>query len=99
MNVVPFPQAGSRRRLGNPIEPPPALGGKAPAAADRSADDTQEDRRRMQQNLAALQLVAALVLCGAWMIDRLMAYSRTLTCIATGHRACAIIDPRHLPSR
>jgi ferric-dicitrate binding protein FerR (iron transport regulator) len=85
--------------LGKQIEPPAALDGLLPPAAAPSAEDIAEDRRRMQQNAAAFVLVVALVVCGAWMIDRLMAYSRTLTCISTGHRACMVIDPRHLPPR
>ena len=46
----------------------------------------------MQQNLAALAVVVVLLVLGAWMIDRLMAYSRTLACIEFGHRSCMKLD-------
>jgi hypothetical protein len=53
----------------------------------------------MQQNLAAFLLVVALLVVGAWMIERLKAYSRSLACLESGHRNCAVLDPRHLPLR
>jgi cytochrome oxidase assembly protein ShyY1 len=53
----------------------------------------------MQQNLAAFLLVIVLLVLGAWMIERLKAYSRTLACLESGQRYCAVLDPRHLPGR
>jgi hypothetical protein len=53
----------------------------------------------MRQNLATMALVVVLVLLGAWMIERLRIYSKTMVCIETGHRSCTVVDPRHLPSR
>ena len=40
-----------------------------------------------------------LLVVGAWMIDRLKAYSRAMACLESGHRYCAVLDPRHLPGR
>ena len=64
-----------------------------------ASEDDFEDRRRMQQNLAAFLLVVVLLVVGAWMIERLKAYSRTLACLEAGHRYCTVLDPRHLPAR
>ena len=46
----------------------------------------------MQQNLAALAVVVVLLVLGAWIIDRLIGYSRTLACIEYGHRSCMKLD-------
>jgi hypothetical protein len=53
----------------------------------------------MQQNIATLALVVVLVVLGAWLIERLRIYSRTMACIEAGHRSCIVVDPRHLPTR
>ena len=53
----------------------------------------------MQQNLAAFLLVVVLLVVGAWLIDRLKAYSRAMACLESGHRYCTVLDPRHLPGR
>jgi hypothetical protein len=87
MTVVPFRRPLSRRTAARPVEPPAALSGSMRATRD-SALDTIEDRRRMQQNWAALVAVVLLLALGAWLIDRLQAYSRTLACIEFGHRSC-----------
>lgn len=100
MNVIPFPHARSRPSFARPVEPPAALGGEETSRASLSAgEDAFEDRRRMQQNLAAFLLVVVLLVVGAWMIERLKAYSRTLACLETGQRYCTVLDPRHLPTR
>jgi hypothetical protein len=99
MNVIPFPHARSRSSFARPVEPPAALGAERPRASVSSAEDDFEDRRRMQQNLAAFLLVIVLLVLGAWMIERLKAYSRTLACLESGQRYCAVLDPRHLPGR
>jgi len=97
MNVVPF--RAPRRRPSWPVQPPPALGA-AIAASDRpDAADQADDRLRMQQNLAVLAAVAVLVLLGIWIIDGMQRYTRTLACIETGHRACAVLDVDQLPRR
>ncbi len=36
---------------------------------------------------------------GAWLIERLSAYSRTLACIEFGHRSCLKLDVGQLPPR
>jgi hypothetical protein len=98
MTVVPF-RRRPRRPFPGPVEPPPALGGELSPAAWSSEQERLDDRRRMQQNLAALALVVLLVVTGAWLIERLRVYSHTMACIEAGHRNCAAIDPRHLPTR
>ncbi len=98
MNVIPF-RRPPRRQFPQPVEPPPALGGELSPANASSRQDDLDDRRRMQQNLAALALVVVLVVLGAWLIERLRIYSRTMACIEAGHRNCTVIDPRHLPTR
>jgi hypothetical protein len=98
MNVIPFPRR-PRPQFSRPVEPPSALGGELMHAGAASSEDVFEDRRRMRQNLATLALVVVLVITGAWLIERLRIYSRTMACIESGHRSCAVVDPRHLPSR
>ena len=98
MTVIPF-RRPPRRQFSHPVEPPPALGGELSPASGSSQQDRLDDRRRMQQNLAALALVVVLVVTGAWLIERLRIYSRTMACIEAGHRDCTVIDPRHLPTR
>ena len=98
MTVIPF-RRPPRRQFSQPVEPPSALGGELSAATGSSEQEHLDDRRRMQQNLAALALVVVLVVTGAWLIERLRIYSRTMACIEAGHRNCSVIDPRHLPTR
>ena len=98
MTVIPFRRPPSKRPFARPVEPPPALAGDA-SASSRSAPDAAEDRRRMQQNLAALVAVVVLLVLGAWMIDRLKAYSRAMACIESGHRSCMKLDVNQPPSR
>ena len=99
MNVIPFPRVRSQARFARPVEPPAALGGEISPARHASSEDEFEDRRRMQQNLAAFLLVIVLLVFGAWLIERLQAYARTLACLEAGHRHCTVLDPRHLPTR
>src|SRR5262245_34819582 len=91
MTVIPFRRPAPRRPFGPPVEPPAALAANA-TAPSQSAADAAEDRRRMQQNLAALAVVVVLLVLGAWIIDRLVAYSRTMACIEYGHRSCMKLD-------
>ena len=99
MNVIPFRRERSQARFVQPVEPPAALGGDVAPASQSPSEDDFEDRRRMQQNLAAFLLVVVLLVAGAWMIERLKAYSRTLACLESGQRYCTVLDPRHLPGR
>ena len=56
---------------------------------DLAAEQAREDdRRRMLQNAAALIFIVALVCFGTWLIDRLSAYSRNLSCLQAHHRSC-----------
>ena len=91
MTVIPFRRPPSRRHLARPVEPPAALASNV-AAPHRSRADGAEDRLRMQQNLAVLAVVVVLLVLGAWLIDRLVAYSRTMACIEYGHRSCMKLD-------
>jgi hypothetical protein len=91
MTVVPF-RPLPRRRPTWPVQPPPALQSKAPLPEHPSADAGDEDSLRMRQNLAALAAVALLLLAGIWIIDGAQRYARTLACIETGHRNCAVLD-------
>ena len=102
MNVNPFPRERSQRALARAVEPPRALGGAIAGGTASSREeeiDEFEDRRRMQQNVAACLLVVVLIVTGAWIVERLKIYSRTLACLESGHRYCIVLDPRHLPSR
>jgi hypothetical protein len=102
MNVIPFPRERSQRALARTAEPPTALGGPIAGGTASSPEEefaAFEDRRRMQQNLAACLLVVVLIVTGAWIVERLKIYSRTLACLESGHRHCIILDPRHLPLR
>ncbi|HSR82480.1 MAG TPA: hypothetical protein VLL28_17040 [Hyphomicrobiaceae bacterium] len=102
MNVIPFPRERSQRALVRAVEPPPVLGGPrsgGTASSPQGEFEAIEDRRRMQQNLAACLLVVVLIVTGAWIVERLKIYSRTLACLEPGHRHCIILDPRHLPLR
>ena len=98
MTVVPFRRARPPSRFPRPVEPPPALAGEA-ATSSQSPDDAAEDRRRMQQNLAVLVLIVVLLVLGAWMIERLRIYSRTLACIESGQRSCLQVDAGRPSSR
>lgn len=81
------------------MAPPQALQGETTRPGSPTAEDDLEDRRRMHQNLATMVLVVVLVLLGAWMIERLRLYAKTMACIESGHRSCTVVDPRHLPGR
>jgi len=89
MSVVPF---RPRQRLAPPLTPPATLGHFGPASAQTDSGDPAEERLRMQQNVGALIAVLLIVVLGAWLIDRLTTYSRTLACIEAGHRNCVPLD-------
>jgi len=69
------------------VEPPPALGDASASLAPGEAD-AEFYRLRARQNWAVLALVVILVVGGAWLIDRLAAFSRALACYEFGHRNC-----------
>ena len=47
-----------------------------------------EDRQRMLQNAAAIVFIVVFVCFSAWLIDRLAAYNRNLSCLQSHHRNC-----------
>jgi hypothetical protein len=103
MTVVPFRRVQPTSRLPRPvrlarIDPPPALAAEMRGTV-HSLPDPVEERQRMRQNLAALAAVVVLLLLGAWLIERLTAYSRNLACIEFGHRNCLKLDVGQLPPR
>ena len=70
-----------------PGTPPPTS--DPPFRQTSPAPNEQDaDRRRMQQNLAAFLFVIVLVVFGTWLIDRLITYSRNMSCISSGQRSC-----------
>lgn len=85
MTVVPFRDRRPRRPPGRPVEPPPALGQASVAVGE---EDVEFYRIRARQNWAVLALVVILVVAGAWLIERLAAFSRALACYEFGHRNC-----------
>ena len=91
MNVVPFrPRLRHPTGQFGPLSPPAALGTYGPA--DAQPVDATEERRRMQQNLAAFLAVTIIVVLGGWLIDRLSSYSRTMACIEANHRKCKLLE-------
>jgi hypothetical protein len=98
MNVIPFKAARARRRYAEPVRPPAALDRTMPVRRPQASDEV-DYRLRMHQNLAAAAVVIVVVVLGAWLIERLMVYSRMQACIEAGHRNCAQLDIRNLPQR
>jgi hypothetical protein len=92
MTVIPFRAPRHRHRPSPPLDPPAALSHFNVPSARTDSFDAAEDRLRMQQNVAALIAVVLIVVLGAWLIDRLAAYSRTLVCIEAGRRNCVPLD-------
>jgi hypothetical protein len=98
MNVIPLDRARSRLRAPPRIEPPAALSGPATTQRGLPAPDDAEDRLRMRQNLAAIVVIAAIVVLGAWLIDGLQYYSRLQACAEAGHRNCLPLEAKYQPS-
>jgi hypothetical protein len=98
MNVIPLDRARSRLRPLRRIEPPSALGAPAPVQRGLPAAEDAEDRLRMRQNLAAMVVIAAIVVLGAWLIDGLQYYSRLQACVEAGHRNCLPLEAKYQPS-
>jgi hypothetical protein len=100
LNVIPLDRARARSRIGAPprIEPPAALTQPLRAArtGQSGADDADEDRLRMRQNLAAFVLIVAIVAGGTWLMASLHYYSRLQACLLTGHRNCLPLETKYL---
>jgi hypothetical protein len=76
--------------------PGPRLSGKscAPIVDPLRQFDTNEYRLRMQQNLAAIMVLALILAGGLWLFHELRMSSRTLLCIEAGYNNCRPIDWR-----
>ena len=61
--------------------------------------DDLEDRRRMQQNLAAAVAIALLIASGFWLIDHLRESARIAGCVEAGHHNCVPLDLDRLQGR
>jgi hypothetical protein len=96
-NIIPLRGARTRRRIGQSTAP--AAHGVMPPAYQRHVVVDLEDRRRMQQNLAALAAVVVLLVLGGWLIDRLGKYSQLMMCLEAGHRSCMKLDIGDPPAR
>ena len=93
MTVIPFRGRNLLRRSGRPVEPPHALGSAPTSSKTRQqTDDLDFYRLRARQNWAVLALVIGLVVGGAWLIERLKAYSRAMACYEAGHRNCIPLE-------
>lgn len=64
---------------------PSAAPGDDAAETQRARED---DKRRMLQNAMAFVFIVALLCLSAWLIDRLAAYNRALSCLQAHHRNC-----------
>jgi hypothetical protein len=83
-----------RRRL--PLQ---QRGCEKPIADPLRHFEDQEDRRRMQQNLAALAVVLLIIVSGFWLIDHLRTSARIAACVEAGHRNCVPLDLDWKPDR
>jgi hypothetical protein len=61
--------------------------------------DAEEDRRRMQQNLAAALIIVFLIASGIWLIDHLRVSARIAACVEAGHYNCVPLDLERAPGR
>jgi hypothetical protein len=61
--------------------------------------EAEEDRRRMQQNLAAALIIVFLIASGIWLIDHLRVSARIAACVEAGHHNCVPLDLERAPGR
>ena len=61
--------------------------------------EDEEDRCRMQQNLAAAIVIVLIVTSGFWLIDQLRASARITACVEAGHHNCLPLDLDSVPRR
>ena len=61
--------------------------------------EAAEDRRRMQQNLAATLIIVFLIASGIWLIDHLQFSARIAACVEAGHHNCMPLDLERAPVR
>ena len=61
--------------------------------------EAEEDRRRMQQNLAAALIIVFLIASGIWLIDHLRMSARIAACVEAGHRNCVPLNIERAPGR
>ena len=101
MNVIPLDRARARLRpriVATPRIEPPATLTRPLRAAERAAaaEDADEDRLRMRQNLAAFLVIVAIVAAGTWLLGNLHYYSRLQSCMLAGHRNCLPLETKYL---
>ena len=81
-------------RWPRPLPSPPQFG--PGHAADREpydgVDDSDDYRRRMRANLAALAVVALLIWCGYWLFNAIAEMRATEDCVLSGRTNCMRID-------
>jgi hypothetical protein len=61
--------------------------------------EAEEDRRRMQQNLAAALIIVFLIASGIWLIDHLRVSARIAACVEAGHHNCMPLNLERVPGR
>ena len=98
MNADPKSKYGITRRFDDPriIEFKPRRGRskrtEAPIVDPLRRFEIEEDRLRMQQNLAAAIVLLVLLAAGLWIFHELRTSSRILACIEAGYRNCLPMD-------
>jgi hypothetical protein len=67
-------------------------GRQAPVVDPLRQREIDDDRLRMQQNIAAAIVIVLLTVAGAWVIDELRTNARILACVEAGHHDCVPLD-------
>jgi hypothetical protein len=98
MKAQPKSMHGATRRFADPriIEFRPRPRSKKPREAPIRDPlrqfEIDQDRLRMQQNLAAAIVLVLILAAGLWLFHELRTSSHVLTCIEVGYRNCLPTD-------